>query len=99
MKYTQKFLERLANSDMILFSPKKEEYYDKLLLKAIKRNKWKIESEDDTNDIVSKELWFDLCEVAADLAYIIVDERKKHQEKINNLVRGIESEIYELKRK
>ena len=89
-KYSNKELLNLVNTDLIFV--KSPTHYDTLLRQSIEEKGWDysmLQDDDQCNDIIHDELWFDACDLIRELAQLILNEREKKKE----FIKGLEQEL------
>jgi len=100
MKFTNKKLQELATNELIY--PRKYAYYSKLELQTLKENNIPHrKSEKDTadypcDDLVSQELYWDVCELVNELAEELLAERQKRKKFIDSLKQDIRGHLNSL---
>lgn len=102
-KYSDKKLEQLANDELIRV--KSPSYYRELEEAIFKAHDIPFKkSGKDFNDypcdeLVHEELWWDMCELVNDLAQLVLDERTKRSDFMNELKDELKNTIANLNAK
>ncbi len=96
-KYSNKELQQLINWEVIY--PKKSTYYRKRLKESIEAKGGdfsKYEDPEGESDLCHDELWYDVCDMVVELAQLLLDEREKRVEIINDLKETMRDSIRQL---
>ena len=100
-KFTNEELEHIVETNLVYpdnYKELRKNLYDYFIKLGVKIDKHGLFSDDQANNVVPEEYWFEACDLVIHLAYALLRERDDDFNDLNSEIDDIERSVKQLKR-